>query len=111
MLLWNSGIQDTEKSMSNEVVKLRVCPFCGGEAEFVEEDNDWFDLPMVIQCVECDACMPAIYPEGKEDIIRKWNTRDILDIAADANDDQIYTPQERADLLFEMIDKYNKYED
>lgn len=102
-------------------VKLRVCPFCGGKAELIDESEDWYaeysmdsewvNLPMWIQCTQCYAQISASEYDAKEDIIMKWNARDILDIAANVNDDQIYTQQERADLLFEVIDKYNKYED
>lgn len=101
--------------------KLRVCPFCGGKAEFIDEADDWYSkysldsewvsLPMRVQCFTCGANIQAGDDDAKEDVIHQWNTREILDITADANDDQIYTSQERADLLFKAIDKYNKYED
>ena len=66
---------------------------------------------MVIRCTQCAANIPADWDEGKEAIIEQWNTRYIIDDVVDANDDQIYTQQERAELLVKAIDKYNKYED
>lgn len=105
--------------MGNE--KIKPCPFCGGTAEFIDEADDWYSkysvddewvsLPIMVRCVKCGATIQAGDNDAKEDVINQWNTREILDIASDANDDQIYTSQERADLLFELIDKYNKYED
>ena len=53
--------------------ELKPCPFCGGKAEFIDED---FETPMEIRCTMCDATITAYLDEHKEDIIRHWNTRE-----------------------------------
>nr|DAI10498.1 MAG TPA: restriction alleviation protein [Caudoviricetes sp.] len=88
--------------------KLRVCPFCGCKAEFLEAE---YDFPIAIHCIGCGATMHDNLDNGKEELVNQWNEREILDEAIDANDDQIYTEQERADILIELIEKYNRYED
>lgn len=90
--------------MGDKKVKLRVCPFCGASACLHMNRHGEVKI-------ECDGCGIATEYSDEDYVVSLWNTRDILDIAADANDDQIYTPQERADLLFEVIQKYNQYED
>lgn len=52
--------------------ELKPCPFCGGKAEFLDED---FASPMEIRCTMCDAKIIAYLDECKEDIINYWNTR------------------------------------
>ena len=94
--------------MSNEEPKLRVCPFCGGKAEFLEAE---YDFPIAIHCIECGATIYDCLDNGKEELVNQWNEREILDMAADASDGQIYTSQECTELLFEAIERYNKYED
>lgn len=52
--------------------ELKPCPFCGGKAEFLDED---FESPMEIRCTMCDVTITAYLDECKEDIINYWNTR------------------------------------
>lgn len=83
---------------------LRVCPFCGGKAEFIDEADDWYSkysvddewvsIPMRVQCTKCGANIQA----GDNDAQ-----------VADANDDKINTPEEWADLLFDLIAKDNGF--
>lgn len=111
-----------EKSMSNEVVKLRVCPFCGGKAEFVDEADDWYSkyseddewvsFPMRVQCFNCGANLQAGDDDAKEDVISQWNRRDVLREAYGLDcDDRFVSIEEVALRLLKLIDKYNKYED
>lgn len=100
-------------------MKLRVCPFCGGKAEFVDEADDWYstysiddewvNIPMMIRCVECDATISAGENDAKEDIIDQWNTREILDRAVDVSDDKTLTIKEKALMFYRLIKRYNKY--
>lgn len=97
--------------------KLRVCPFCGSKAELIDESDDWYSMyatddewvsfSMSIQCCECGANIQASDNDAKEDVIEQWNTRAILDEAYELCDDQIFTPQEQADNLLRLIEKYN----
>lgn len=104
--------------MSNEEPKLRVCPFCGGKAEFIDEADDWYSndewvsLPMRVQCTQCGANIPAGEDDAKEDIIQQWNLRPILGGAYGLDwDDRFVSIKEVALRLLKLIDKYNKYED
>ena len=70
-------------------VKLKPCPFCGGEAEFV---NTWNCLCHVI-CRSCGAEIWGIkkHPNDfrtRDEVIAAWNNRaidrdELLDIAED----------------------------
>lgn len=93
--------------MENKV-KLRACPFCGGKAEFIDED---FEGPMIIRCIECAATIPVAWGESKETIIEQWNTREILDRAVDVSDDKTLTTKEKALMFYKLIKRYNKYYD
>jgi hypothetical protein len=84
--------------------KLRVCPFCGASVNLYINSHGEHKI-------ECDGCGIATEYSDESYVVDLWNARDILHEATDANDNQIYTFQERADLLFGMIEKYNKYED
>lgn len=54
--------------------KLKPCPFCGGNAVFVEE---YFEEPISIQCTECCAEMRYDCDEcTAESLIDQWNRRD-----------------------------------
>lgn len=89
--------------------KLRVCPFCGGRAEFID---GWFEEPMAIRCTRCEASIIANLDEDKGTIIEQWNTRPILDEVYSADyDERIYTQSEIALWLLKLIEEHNKYED
>ena len=54
--------------------KLKPCPFCGGNAVFIEE---YFEEPMRIQCTECYAEMCDEDSDcTAESLIDQWNRRD-----------------------------------
>lgn len=98
--------------------KLRVCPFCGGKVEFVDEADDWYskyavddewvNISMRVQCIKCGANIQS-YDDAKEDIIEQWNRREILDRAADIYDDSTLTNKEKSLMLYRLIKRYNKY--
>lgn len=48
-------------------IKLRSCPFCGGEAYFPTFTETW------IRCKSCGFETP--YTEDKEWLVNTWNTR------------------------------------
>lgn len=51
---------------------LKPCPFCGGEAEILDQP----DLFFVFKMVKCKKCLLELtYCEDKEEAVRKWNTR------------------------------------
>ena len=69
--------------MSDE---LNPCPFCGGEAEAweYEDDVDVFDPQslgwienhcFITYCVGCDPCKVVISRRSKEDAAAAWNAR------------------------------------
>ena len=64
---------------------------------------------MMVQCVECGANIQAGDNDAAEDIIEQWNEREILERAADINDDETLTNKEKAFMLYRLIKRYNKY--
>ena len=52
-------------------MRLKNCPFCGGEAEFATKDGNW------IWCKKCGA--ESNYFEQTEEAIKAWNTRKPLE--------------------------------
>ena len=52
-------------------MRLKNCPFCGGEAEFATKDENW------IWCKKCGA--ESNYFEQTEEAIKAWNTRKPLE--------------------------------
>lgn len=97
--------------------KLKVCPFCGSKAQLIDESDDWYSkyatdyewasLLIKVQCPNCGAAIVADDNDAKEDVINQWNTRAILDEAYKFCDNQVYTPEEQADNLLRLIEKYN----
>lgn len=58
--------------------ELLPCPFCGGEAQFVEEDDE-----IAIWCLgECHVCGGYHEPEQRERAIAAWNRRTALTLPA-----------------------------
>lgn len=49
-------------------VKLKPCPFCGGEAKIISGYGKY-----VVTCKGCDAMAPSTYTEG--DAAKAWNKR------------------------------------
>ena len=54
-------------------MKLKPCPFCGGEAVLIDAENG---RPMAIECDSCWAVMTDGLGEGIEALIDAWNTRE-----------------------------------
>ena len=59
----------------NEQKKLKICPFCGGEAEMVVAHHV-FEKPYVVICKNenCRASK-GNFSKTKEEAIETWNTR------------------------------------
>ncbi len=63
-------------------IKLKPCPFCGGEACYETPMHILTEGIMVIECKNCGAC-PYVVPfkagkdetEKKNEIAEKWNRR------------------------------------
>lgn len=70
-----------------QIVPLKPCPFCGGEAYYrtpVKERGTAFDI-MVIECIKCGASPYAINvysgaddKEKQEAIAKQWNRRNAI---------------------------------
>lgn len=112
---------DAMETMGFMETKLRVCPFCGGKAEFIDEADDWYSMyatddewvsfPMRVQCTQCGANIQAGDNDAKEDVIHQWNIRPILGGAYGLDcDDRFVSIEEVALRLLKLIDKYNQYE-
>lgn len=57
-------------------IKLLPCPFCGGEAELLHEEDYSSHQLWRVECEECDCCTSEYYDNpGKEHAIRAWNKR------------------------------------
>lgn len=100
--------------------KLRVCPFCGGKAELIDEASDryfgyseldeWVSLPTRVQCRRCGANIQAGEYDDKEDIIERWNVRPIVDKTYGVDyDEQVCSEAEIILRLFKLIDEYNQF--
>ena len=85
--------------MGNEELKLRVCPFCGGEAHVYGDE---------ITCCGCGIVAKSA-SENMDELVRLWNTRETLDRAVDVSDDQTLTAKEKALMFYRLIKRYNKY--
>ena len=61
-------------------IKLKPCPFCGGEAEIVEKAANFLTTTIVyVECKECYAS-PYIHDKysdyySKDWVIEQWNRR------------------------------------
>lgn len=49
--------------------ELEICPFCGGKAEFFEEDEK-----ISVKCTECE-CVLKCLCDTKDKAIDQWNER------------------------------------
>ena len=52
--------------------RLKPCPFCGGEAELYEYDNQFSEVVYIISCFKCN-CKMELNHEGR--LVDKWSTR------------------------------------
>lgn len=53
-----------------ENTKLKPCPFCGGEAEYL--NNNKFNMLCVVMCKRCGAIIAKV---KKHTAIEAWNKR------------------------------------
>jgi len=64
--------------MQDRDIKLKPCPFCGGEADVdtYYSNNGFFDKPTKIYKVFCQDCLCQTDEEYiKDKAIKVWNTR------------------------------------
>ena len=55
------------------MLKLRSCPFCGGEAEYIPMAKDATGvISATVRCRECACGTRVLYPD---DAVRAWNRR------------------------------------
>lgn len=58
-------------------IKLKPCPFCGGEAHkriAFPVDSDGMEMNMyIVECENCDIGFSRLWDE--EEVIEAWNTR------------------------------------
>ena len=52
-------------------MKLKPCPFCGGEARWVNDDESW------IKCSYCG--VETMYFDDTQEAIEAWNRREPID--------------------------------
>lgn len=56
------------------MIKLKPCPFCGGDSAFIE--NSEIDKSGAFFYVECSACRGcSAWAQGEEKAANVWNTR------------------------------------
>ena len=96
-------------------IKLKRCPFCGGEAEFVRdtERKDIFQSSdyVYVRCKECHAQTSKIYYsaefhklDGEYVLVEKaWNTRKPMQEIVEKIDDEISEYRETS-----YFDRYTK---
>ena len=60
-------------------MKLKLCPFCGGEAAVWSGniDDDCFDVYYDVYCMDCNCMTPKFHTE--ESAIVFWNRREPID--------------------------------
>ena len=60
-----------------KVVKLKRCPFCGGDAELDDKSYSFGKDEAVIQCSgsDCEVIPTTHYYLDKEKAIKAWNKR------------------------------------
>lgn len=63
-------------------IKLKPCPFCGGEAELIGEYSNIF-----VFCSECRCSTEILNTERKA--IQAWNTRKPVEAVLDRLEDEI----------------------
>ena len=102
-----------ERMSVSEILEINVYFLESSDLLLMYRELIWRLRPMVFSLRADDVISRLKLVESllRRTLEKYEETRKILDIVVDANDDKIYTTQERADLLFEVIDKYNKYED
>lgn len=56
-------------------VKLKRCPFCGGEAH-IGYDHSYNPNRFFVNCVECSSASSVLIPlEDEKEAIKSWNKR------------------------------------
>lgn len=69
-----AGLIGDTHSLLDEVEGLRPCPFCGGEAEMVELNDEANKGGSVITCTRCQ-CSTAVHFDRKTNLVSSWNDR------------------------------------
>lgn len=54
---------------------LKPCPFCGGDAKFVEMYVHKDEVRGFVKCAKTKSCCEQSVITLKDDAFRKWNTR------------------------------------
>ena len=70
-------------------VKLKPCPFCGGEAKL--HHNSLTDK-FKVWCSECD-CRTDVYSD-KEEVVKCWNTRKPMERIVDRLEEECFSPKD-----------------
>jgi len=52
---------------------LKRCPFCGGEARIVVDEDDYSNKDYCVECGSC--CADTMWFNSKEEAINAWNRR------------------------------------
>lgn len=61
-------------------IKLKPCPFCGGEAKFGTVEKLFaYGSSEELECVFCSKCAATIEVDENPDAIAAWNTRKPVD--------------------------------
>jgi Lar family restriction alleviation protein len=56
------------------MMKLRLCPFCGGKATLDYCDPYCCEGVISVDCMHCGCSLPISY-STEEEAVNKWNTR------------------------------------
>lgn len=56
------------------MIKVRVCPFCGGEARLIIHKYSGVPDTFGVRCLTCSAETWQFF-EDEKDALRAWNTR------------------------------------
>ena len=80
-------------------IKLKRCPFCGGEVELVSWGYSW-DTQRGIEC-KCGALIQ--FSKGKEQLTELWNTRKPMERILERLEKQ---NRETKDICEELEDMY-----
>ena len=59
-------------------IKLKPCPFCGGEV-MLYTNHYLGSMFHYVACYKCDATVETVHHKDKEFVIKTWNTRKPMD--------------------------------
>lgn len=71
---------ELDERIKRQKVKIKPCPFCGGEAKLMVMDELRYggDEGFIISCLKCGmntASVNGTYSSFQEDVVRAWNSR------------------------------------